>query len=118
MFRAGRNVAVRVPADQWEQTLRFYDRGLGLRRLESGAPSVAFELGPDRLWVIRVTTLDAAEIWLEFQTDSADVMADYLLRPDVIPCDDTIAAPTGGFQTMWISSAANAEACAASIGLF
>jgi len=107
VFRAGRNIAIKVPLDQWQRTVRFYDHALELRRLDSLAPAVVFALGADRLWIDRIATLAKAEVWLEFQTDSAAVAADYLRRADVVTCDDSLEALPAAFLGLWISSPAN-----------
>ncbi|MBY4678905.1 hypothetical protein [Marinobacterium arenosum] len=70
-FAGGRNIAMKVPAHQWRQTVQFYRDLVGLKVIEpesADGTSVCFEFGANRLWIDRVAALSQAEIWLELTT--------------------------------------------------
>ena len=106
MLRGGPNIAVKVPPQQWEQTVRFYGESMGLARIESLAPAVVFELGADRLWIDRVETLRQAEVWLEFQTDSSATTVALLSHEGFVHGDSIEPLPKG-FHRFWIAGPAD-----------
>ena len=57
-FRAGGNMAMKVPPHQFEATVRFYREVIGLPYLEacSGANNQCFAFGSIKLWIDRVAS--------------------------------------------------------------
>lgn len=109
-FRAGRNIAMKVPPHQWEATVQFYRDVLGFRVIEhdpanSATPSVVFEFGGNQLWIDRVDALSQAELWLEVLVDDVESAARYLNSADIARRDEI--EPLGdGFAGFWITSPA------------
>lgn len=108
-FTGGRNIAMKVPPHQWEQTVSFYRETLGLRELDNpfdgGPESVGFEFGANRLWIDRVPGVSQAELWLQVTTADTAVAADHLAAaPGVARCDEI--EPLGTTSAFWISSPA------------
>lgn len=101
-FRGGRNIAMKVPAHQFEATVEAY-RQIGIPILERSASTVSFEFGPIRLHVDRVTNLSQAEIWLEFIATDALASADRLARAGFVRCDDVEVLPAD-FTGFWVTS--------------
>jgi catechol 2,3-dioxygenase-like lactoylglutathione lyase family enzyme len=66
-FQGGRNIAMKVPPHQYDDTVRFYREVIGLKEVAELAPSIVFEFGANRLWLDRVKTLSQAEVWLELR---------------------------------------------------
>jgi len=66
-FRAGRNMAMKVPPHQFEATVGFYRDVVGLPFLEacSEPNNQCFVFGSMKLWIDRVERVSQAEIWLE-----------------------------------------------------
>ena len=104
-YRAGRNIAIKVPPHQYEATLRFYRDVLGLEALEDQAPSVGFRFGANNLWIDRVPALSQAETWLEIVTDDLAAAAAHLAAEGVVRCDEIEPLPPG-FEGFWVSSPA------------
>jgi hypothetical protein len=100
----GRNIAMKVPSHQWDDTVRFYREVVGLEEVESLRPSVVFALGANRLWIDRCGHLSQAEIWLELVTEdvhrAAERLAGVARRDDIEPLPD-------GFPGFWIQSPAS-----------
>jgi len=71
-FKGGTNLAMKVPSNQWEETVAFYRDALGMTAeiVKEGA-LVAFEFGSMTLWLDRTEKLAQAEIWLEVATGDA-----------------------------------------------
>lgn len=108
-FAGGRNIAMKVPPHQWEQTVSFYRETLGLRELDNpfdgGPQSVGFEFGANRLWIDRVPGVSQAELWLQVTTADTAVAADHLAAADgVARCDEI--EPLGTTNAFWITSPA------------
>ncbi len=108
-FAGGRNIAMKVPPHQWEQTVSFYRDILGLRVLDNpfdgGPQSVGFIFGANRLWIDRVPGVSQAELWLQVTTSDAALAADRLATaPGVARCDEI--EPLGTTTAFWISSPA------------
>lgn len=106
MLRSGPNIAVKVPPQHWDATVRFYAETLGLPRVESAAPTVMFELGQDRLRIDRVERLREPEVWLEFQTDSRATTT-ALLSDEGFVHGDSVEALPAGFKHFWIAGPAD-----------
>ncbi|MEQ9362941.1 MAG: hypothetical protein RIF32_01785 [Leptospirales bacterium] len=104
-FRAGPNIAMKVPPHQYEATVRFYRDVLGFARIESEAPHSVFEFGDKQLWIDRVSGVSQAEIWLQVQTNDIGCATEYLAEAGVVRCDEIETLPEG-FAGCWISSPA------------
>ncbi len=108
-FKAGNNIAIKVPEHEFEQTVAFYQDVLGFERLgneQAENSSAVFEFGTIKLWIDKCTGLSQAEVWLEINTDDPSAAASYLkqkgcaIRPEIEPLDPSINA-------FWLSSPAN-----------
>jgi hypothetical protein len=104
-FRGGRNIAMKVPPNQWETTVAFYGETLGLERLENQGPSAVFRFGAMQLWIDRCSGLSQAELWLEVQSDDVVAAAEHLGRSDAVRCDEIEPLPAD-FQGFWIANPA------------
>jgi catechol 2,3-dioxygenase-like lactoylglutathione lyase family enzyme len=105
-YNGGRNIAIKVPPHEWEQTVAFYRDILGLPLIDdlpSATPTVIFRFGSNRLWVDRVEALSQAEIWLEVSTTDVPAAARHLKEAGVVRRDEIEALD---FEAFWISSPA------------
>ena len=107
-FAGGRNIAMKVPAHQWEQTVSFSRETLGMRELDNpfagGPQSVGFEFGANRLWIDRVPGVSQAELWLQVTTSDTAVAAERLAAAAGVARRDEIEPL--GTTACWISSPA------------
>jgi len=108
-FAGGRNIAMKVPPHQWEDTVRFHRDTLGLTELDNpfdtGPRSVGFQFGTNRLWIDLVPTASQAELWLQITTDDTSHAAEHLAAHGVARCDEI--EPLGTTSAYWISSPAS-----------
>ncbi|MBH61653.1 MAG: hypothetical protein CL569_04235 [Alphaproteobacteria bacterium] len=104
-FRAGQNIAMKVPAHELDETVRFYRDVVGLEQLQSTESSIAFHFGRIRLWIDRCPQLSRAEVWLQMVVESPGPAEDYLKSHDVVRCDDIGPLPDG-FDGYWIMNPA------------
>lgn len=100
-FRAGQNIAMKVPAHEFDATVAFYRDVVGLEQLETSESSIAFRFGGIRLWVDRCPQFSRAEVWLQMVTDDASKAAEYLNGKEVVRCDEIERLPEG-FDGFWI----------------
>jgi catechol 2,3-dioxygenase-like lactoylglutathione lyase family enzyme len=103
-FRGGRNIAIKVPPHEWEQTVAFYKDTLGLpviKEMPEGISTVVFQFGEIRLWVDRVEAMSQAEIWLEVIASDVCAAASHLHSAGVVRRDEIEPLDFEGF---WISS--------------
>ncbi|HUF19347.1 MAG TPA: hypothetical protein VMP00_01210 [Burkholderiales bacterium] len=100
-FTGGRNIAMKIPPHQFDETVRFYREVIGLKEVAELAPSVVFEFGANRLWLDRVETLSQSEIWLELCTTDTAHAAEHLETQRVVRCDPIEKLPPG-FEGRWI----------------
>lgn len=109
-FKPGRNMAMKVPAHEYDKTVAFYRDVLGFELIpldnEEDNNTIRFKFGDKVLWIDRVTTVSQTEIWLEVITDDMDAAAEYLQTNGVVRCDEIEPLPEG-FEGFWISSPAN-----------
>ncbi len=110
IFEPGENIAIKVPAHEYDQTVSFYQDILGLERKNAGATdeyqTAVFKFGDKTLWVDRISSISQAEIWLEIRTDSAEHAAAYLDECKVSRRDDIERLPEE-FKGFWISGPSN-----------
>lgn len=107
-FQPGRNIAMKIPAHEYRDTVRFYRDVLGLKEIPSTGPedTPRFEFGDKVLWLDCVPGISQAEIWLEVVTNDVDQAAKHL---DAQGCHrrDEIEPLPEGFKGFWISSPSN-----------
>jgi catechol 2,3-dioxygenase-like lactoylglutathione lyase family enzyme len=110
VFRAGRNIAMKVPEHEYDRTVAFYRDTLGFRHLADTAPgsaeTTAFEFGDKVLWIDRAPGFSQAEMWLEVVTEDMDAAAEYLRARDCVLRDGIEPLPPD-FKGFWISSPSN-----------
>ena len=103
-FKPGKNIAIKVPAHEFEKTVNFYKAVLGLKQIDVDSPdqfdSVAFEFGD------KISGISQAEIWLEIKTDNAVEAKKYLEGQGCAVRDEIESLPPtlNGF---WLSSPSN-----------
>ncbi len=109
-FRPGKNIAMKVPAHEYDNTVAFYRDVLGFKPKSAGSPdafeSIAFEFGDKNLWIDRIAGLSQAEVWLEIETDDREAAADYLAGMGCTRRDEIEPLPEA-FSGFWISNPAN-----------
>lgn len=104
-FSPGRNIAMKVPPDQFDSTVKFYRDVLGLEILPELDPGIGFAFGDKRLWIDRVPALSRTEIWLEVVADDLDAAAAHFAAAGVERCDAVEPLPPD-FKGFWIMSPA------------
>ena len=109
-FSPGKNIAIKVPVHEFEQTVAFYRDILGFESVDAPSPetseSATFRFGSSRLWIDKAAGISQAEIWLEVVTSDFETAADFLESNNCIRCDQIEPLPAG-FKGFWISSPAN-----------
>jgi catechol 2,3-dioxygenase-like lactoylglutathione lyase family enzyme len=109
-YGPGRNIAMKVPAHEYERTVAFYRDVLGLEELEGAPPSATetarFAFGDKVLWVDRVPGISQAEIWLEIVSDDVEAAAAHLEASGCARRDEIEPLPPD-FEGFWISSPSN-----------
>lgn len=104
-FHGGINIAIKVPKFKYDETVAFYESKLGLKavpRNDQATPSVAFEFGPNTLWIDCMENYSQTDVWLEIVTDnlkSALESGGFPLRNEVEPLPS-------GLNAVWISNPA------------
>ncbi len=109
-FSPGRNIAMKIPAHEYHQTVLFYRDVLGFEALAGPASSstetTRFQFGDKVLWIDRVEALSQAEVWLEVVADDVKAAAAWLERHGCARRDEIEALPDG-LAGFWVSSPAN-----------
>lgn len=79
-FEPGKNIAMKVPSHEYENTVRFYGDVLGFKELtgrgENDTPK--FEFDDKVLWLDCMPGLSQSEIWLEVVASNVEEASDYL----------------------------------------
>ena len=81
MITPGRNIAIKVPIHQWEDTVAFYRDRAGLKVTLELEASTAFEFGGITLWIDRVPHQSQSDVWIELFTDDPDAALRLPLLP-------------------------------------
>lgn len=106
---SGRNIAMKVPAHEYERTVAFYRDVLGFESLadaDSATESARFAFGDKVLWIDRVPGLSQAEIWLEVVTEDVEAAAARLEEAGCARRDEIEPLPEG-FHGFWVANPAN-----------
>lgn len=101
MIAPGRNIAIKVPAYRWHETVAFYRDRVGLTVRSTSESSVAFAFGPMVLWVDRVPTQSQVDVWLELLADDPDAALNAIHAPKRDELE-----PLNGVVGHWISDPA------------
>lgn len=106
LFRGGRNIAMKVPAHEYDAVVGFYRDVLGLALIEGMEPDVCFAFGSNQLWIDRMEGLSQTEIWLEIRTDDREKAAAHFATHAIARRDEIEPLPEGtnGF---WIANPGN-----------
>lgn len=105
-MKGGIDIAIKVPAHQYQQTIDFYRHGIGLPEITEKAPAVGFVLGPNRLWIDEAPALSQAEVWLELFTENFVLAERHVQASGIVRCDTVEPLPEG-FKGGWIMSPCN-----------
>ena len=109
-IRPGKNIAIKVPAHEFERMVEFYKIIIGLKQKDANSPdefdSIAFEFGDKNLWVDKISGISQAEVWLEIETDNAAVAKSYLEEQGCVIRNEIEPLPSG-FNGFWLSSPSN-----------
>jgi len=102
-FKAGQNIAMKVPLHQYEQTVKFYRDIIGLPQIKDEEPQTVFKFGDKKLWIDKENHLSQSEIWLELECKNLEEAKKYLESENIIRRDDVEKLPEG-FEGFWIAS--------------
>lgn len=107
-FRAGKNIAIKIPPHEYDATVRFYRDVIQLKELtpDGSDETLRFEFGGKVLWLDCVPTCTHAETWLEIVTENIPAAAEYLAGTGVTRCDAVEPLPAG-FNGFWVASPCN-----------
>lgn len=107
-FKAGRNIAMKIPAHEYPATVRFYREVIGLKELtpDEAEATPRFEFGGKVLWLDCMPGLSQAETWLEIQASDIELAASFLAAQGCHRRDEIEPLPDG-IQAFWIASPSN-----------
>jgi len=109
-FTPGKNIAMKVPAHEFDKTVVFYRDILGFETTDDSSSanmeSVTFRFGDKNLWIDKFPGISQAEIWLEIVTDDITAAAEYFAKNGCIRRDEIEPLPEG-FKGFWLANPAN-----------
>lgn len=91
----GTNIALKVPAEQYQKTLAFYRDAVGLEQVHGEEGSHAFRFGTMTLWIDKVAEGGTAEVWLELYAKNTAAAAEHLRAAGAQRCDEVEQLPQG-----------------------
>ena len=104
-FRGGRNIALKLPARLYDETLRFYRDVLGLAIVHEGESGAVVEFGVFRLWLDLVPHQSQPDLWLEILADDTEAAERHLAEHGILRRDEVEKLPEG-FDGFWIAAPA------------
>jgi catechol 2,3-dioxygenase-like lactoylglutathione lyase family enzyme len=109
-FTSGKNIAMKVPVHEFDETVAFYRDILGFEESDASSPdeieSVTFKFGDKNLWIDKINGISQAEIWLEVVAEDIEAASKYLEERNCIRRDEIEPLPEG-FKGFWIANPAN-----------
>ena len=108
LFEPGKNIAMKVPAHEYETTVAFYRDVLNLTELTPNGEGLSprFHFRGKILWIDRVQGCSQTEIWLEITTDYAAKAARHFEENGIVRCDEIEPLPDS-FSGFWILNPGN-----------
>lgn len=100
-LRPGENIAIKVPAHLWEETVAYYRDSAGLAVAKQSADTVGFVFGSMTLWIDRVPHQSRGDVWLELFSDDPATALTQLGSPRRDGLE-----PLGGVDGFWTSDPA------------
>jgi hypothetical protein len=98
-FEGGINIAIKIPKNKYEETVRFYREILKLEVNEKPIdnPTVSrtheVKFGPNIVWLDCVDNYTHSETWLDLRTNDVDRATRYLRSHGIEPCDELEKIP-------------------------
>lgn len=112
-FTGGVNIAMKIPKEDYEETVDFYRDVLRLdvkEVAETGTPTVSrthsVQFGPNTLWLDCVDRYSQKDIWLELRTDNLDAATSRLAAAGIPTCDEIEDLPDMDVAGHWIKDPA------------
>ena len=109
-FKAGKNIAIKVPSHEYEKTISFYRDIIGLDEKEVSSldphESYSFVFGDKNLWIDKISGISQTEVWFELVTDNCTEAAVYLEAHGIVRRDGIEPLPDD-FKGFWVSSPSN-----------
>ena len=102
-FKAGKNIALKVPTHHYDRTVNFYREILGLHQIEENKPEVVFEFGDKNLWIDKVDYLSQSEIWLEIKCNNIGDAKEHF-KVQGLTFRDEIEKLPRDLKAFWITS--------------
>lgn len=81
LIRPGKNIAIKVPAHRWVETVAFYRDRVGLTAKKATDDTVGFEFGEMTLWIDRVPQQSQVDVWIELFSDDPGAALQTLQSP-------------------------------------
>ncbi|MFX0059413.1 MAG: hypothetical protein ACFE85_16230 [Candidatus Hodarchaeota archaeon] len=104
-FKPGKNIAIKVPIEKYEATVKFYSDIIGLPLKLKKSNSVMFKFGEINLWIDRMEKVEKTEVWFEIQTDNTEEAKNYFQLTNIERKDEIEELPLE-FDGFWISNPA------------
>jgi hypothetical protein len=101
MIRPGKNIALKVPIHQYDETVAFYRDRAGLPVTKVMENSTGFEFNGFTLWIDRVPHQSQLDVWLELFSDDPDAALTQLGSPQRDELE-----PLGSVKGHWTSDPA------------
>ncbi len=108
-FTAGKNIAMKVPAHEFDKTVSFYRDVLGFEEIDESAcniDTVTFKFGDKNLWIDKIDSISQAELWLEVVVEDLDAASNYFKQQGCKRRDEIERLPDD-FKGFWISNPSN-----------
>ncbi len=98
-FKTGKNIAMKVPSHQYNQTVQFYRDIIGLPEIKQEDQQIICKFGDKNLWIDKEKHLSQAEIWLALECEDINEAEKYFkAKIEKLP---------GDFKGFWMTSPCN-----------
>jgi hypothetical protein len=90
VIEPGKNIAIKVPLNKWEETVVFYRDRVGLAVVKELQSSIGFAFGDMTLWIDRVERQSQVDVWLELFSEDPGTAIETMgspVRDELEPLD-------------------------------
>lgn len=108
VFKAGKNIAMKVPSHEFDRTVDFYRDILELAEVDIAEKGMShvFDFDGKNLWIDKIDSISQAEVWLEIETEDIESASRYLAEKGCSRRDEIEPLPNG-YKGFWVSSPSN-----------
>ena len=107
LFSPGKNIAMNVLPEKFEETVKFYSEILGFRIVDSETPNcVGIAYGEQTLWIDANKKIKQPEIFFEISVTDLETAKEVLQSQNIEACENPFETLSETYRGFWVRNPA------------